>query len=243
MNDDISRRTLELIPKAHSGEQWAFESVIELNIPLVKAIALRFINRGAELQDLIQIGSIGLIKAVKSFDITLGTGFSTYAFPVISGEIKRFLRDDGIVKVSRRYRELYAKIAAVKRNAELDGELPLKIGDIALRLGLPAEEVADAICSCAPVGSLSERRFSEDDSPEVMESVCGAADFENETVERLFVHELMERLDRDEMRLIRLRYFGELTQSQTAQRLGMSQAGVSRLEKRSIEKLRNMAKE
>ena len=119
MNDDISRRTLELIPKAHSGEQWAFESVIELNIPLVKAIALRFINRGAELQDLIQIGSIGLIKAVKSFDITLGTGFSTYAFPVISGEIKRFLRDDGIVKVSRRYRELYAKIAAVKRDAEI----------------------------------------------------------------------------------------------------------------------------
>lgn len=214
---------------------------IEENIGLVHSVAKRFLGRGTDYEDLVQIGSIGLIKAVNNFDESLGFKFSTYAVPMIMGEIKRYLRDDGLVKVSRTIKENAGKIgfAKEKLNKKL-GRSPT-LSELSKETGLSVEEIADAIDATRPTESLYERH--DDDDNFVIDKIKANEEEEEQTVNRIFVKELLDTLDNRSKKVILLRYFKEETQQQIADKLGVSQVQISRIEKKSLETLRKRFKE
>ncbi len=209
---------------------------IEDNMGLVYSVAKRFIGRGTEYEDLVQIGSIGLIKAVNNYDESLGFKFSTYAVPLIMGEIKRYLRDDGLIKVSRSIKENAGKIgyAKEKLSAEL-GRSPT-IKELSIETGLKTEEIADAIEAMQPAESLYAKRDDEDNF--VIDKIRFNDEEEDKTVDKLLVKELLDTLDSRSKKVMLLRYFKEETQQQIADKLGVSQVQVSRIEKKSLETLR-----
>lgn len=214
---------------------------IEENIGLVHSVAKRFLGRGTDYEDLVQIGSIGLIKAVNNFDESLGFRFSTYAVPMIMGEIKRYLRDDGLVKVSRALKENAGKIgfAKEKLNKKL-GRSPT-LSEISKETGLSVEEIADAMDAVRPTESLHDKH--DDDDNYVIDKIKVNEDEEEQTVNRIFVKELLDTLDNRSKKVILLRYFKEETQQQIADKLGVSQVQISRIEKKSLETLRKRFKE
>ena len=229
---------LDLISLAQSGDRDALEQLITQNMGLVKNIARRFVGRGTEYEDLVQIGSIGMIKAAKSFDRSYGTVFSTYAVPLIIGEIRRFLRDDGMIKVSRDVRKRGTEIMREKEAfAAKYGREP-KISELSELTGVSPEDIVYALDAVCPVYSIHETLGNDDDGATLESFISSDADEIEKTTDRLALIGAVEGLDDVSKNIIRLRFFRELSQQQTAKILGLTQVKVSREEKKIFEKLR-----
>ena len=225
-------RNPELIREYRSGNRDAGGELAEINRPLVYNIAGRFIGRGVEFDELVEAGNIGLVKAINTFDFDKGCAFSTYAVPLIFGEIRRFLRDDGIIKVSREQKRLCAML-----NAERERRLSLgedaKIGTLADAVGVSRQDAASALFSSAPVRSLEEAVYEDDDSHTLADAVFDE-DAEARTFDRLAIKLAMEKLGAFERKIIILRYFRDFSQVETARIMGLSQVKVSREEKKIL---------
>ena len=230
---------LALIGRAHQGDKRAREILTENNMGLVHSIARRFQNRGVEMEDLIQIGCIGLLKASDKFDTSYDVRFSTYAVPMITGEIKRFLRDDGMVKVSRSLKETAAKAYTVREELFLkEGKEP-RMEEIARELGITREELVLAMDSQGQVESLQKTIYQSDGNEISLEDKLPLEENQQEmVVNRMFLEQALGTLDRKERELIYLRFFQDRTQSSIAQQMGMSQVQVSRMEKKILNRLR-----
>jgi len=231
--------TALLLQKAQGGDKVAREELIEKNLGLVHHTVRRFLGRGYEAEDLFQIGSIGLMKAIDKFDLQYDVKFSTYAVPMIQGEIKRFLRDDGMVKVSRTLKENGFKISIAMR--ELDqilGREP-SLMEIAERTGLKTEEIVMALDANAEVESIYKAYYQSDGNETyLIDRIPEKEDVHEEVVNKLFINQLMDELEDKERQLIELRYFANKTQVETAGELGLTQVQVSRLEKKILIRLR-----
>ena len=231
--------TLALIGRAHQGDKEARDTLFEENTGLIYSVARRFLGRGVEMEDLFQIGSIGLLKAVDKFDPAFEVRFSTYAIPMILGELKRFFRDDGIIKVSRSIKENQHRVylAREKIEKELGREPSLK--EIAEMLGMPPEEVAMTLDSAAEVESLYRTVYqSEGTDISLIDKIPEKENAEEHLLNRIFLEEILGKLESSDRKLIYMRYFQDMTQTQVAERLGVSQVQVSRMEKRILGKLR-----
>ena len=228
-------RTEELIRRSQDGDKAARDTLIEENMGLIHHVAKRFLGRGVEAEDLFQIGAIGLLKAVDRFDLGFGVRFSTYAVPMIAGEIRRFLRDDSMIKVSRSLKELAVKAARLRERLLMERGAEPGVEELAGRLGVEAEELVQAMDSCTEVESL-QKVISQGDSEgtSLLERVEQGRDEQEELLRRMLLEELLASLDPKERRLIVLRFFHDRTQSQVAEELGMSQVQVSRLEKKIL---------
>ncbi|MEG0259344.1 MAG: RNA polymerase sporulation sigma factor SigF [Lysinibacillus sp.] len=226
-----------LIASSQEGDKEARKKMIEGNTRLVWSIVQRFASRGVELEDLFQIGCIGLMKSVDKFDLSYEVKFSTYAVPMIIGEIQRFLRDDGMVKVSRSIRELNFKIRHATDEYMKVNEHPPTIQELAEVLGVTAEEVITASDALRDPASLHEQLFeSEGDSITLMDQMKDEKS--EQPFEYIPLKEILSKLDAREQAIIYLRYFSDCTQTEIANRLGISQVQVSRLEKKILEQLR-----
>ena len=228
-------RTEELIRRSQDGDKAARDTLIEENMGLIHHVAKRFLGRGVEAEDLFQIGAIGLLKAVDRFDLGFGVRFSTYAVPMIAGEIRRFLRDDSMIKVSRSLKELAVKAARLREQLLMERGAEPGVEELAGRLGVEAEELVQAMDSCTEVESL-QKVISQGDSEgtSLLERVEQGRDEQEELLRRMLLEELLASLDPKERRLIVLRFFHDRTQSQVAEELGMSRVQVSRLEKKIL---------
>ncbi len=234
--------TLSLIEAAQQGEEEALEKVVAANIALVRSIVRKYLNRGTEYDDLYQIGSMGLVKAVKNFDASYEVRFSTYAVPMIAGEIKRYLRDDGIIKVSRSLKELAARVATAQNELSVRLGRDPGIAEIAVELGEEPETVAMAMEASRPYISLYEPVHGDQDDALVLDRMCCEGDAAEDAVNRVLLKELLNTLSRRDRSVIMMRYFGDKTQSQIAKVLGISQVQVSRIENRIMRQLREVAK-
>lgn len=232
-------RTEELIRRSQDGDKAARETLIEENLGLIHHVVKRFLGRGVEAEDLFQIGAVGLVKAVDRFNLSFGVRFSTYAVPMIAGEIKRFLRDDSMIKVSRSLKELAVKAARLREQLLMErGEEP-GVDELARRLKVEPEELVQAMDSSIEVESLQKvicQGSSEGVS--LMERVEQGHDEQEELLRRMLLEELLSSLEPRERRLIVLRFFYDRTQTQVAMELGMSQVQVSRLEKKILSALK-----
>lgn len=231
--------TLALIKSAHEGDKKARDTLIEENIGLVWSIVKRFQNRGVEMEDLFQIGSIGLIKAVDKFDLSYEVQFSTYAVPMITGEIKRFLRDDGILKVSRSLKEMVQKAYGVREALEKQKGREPTVSEIAEEMDVPVEELMLAMEAGAQVESLQQVIYQGDGNDiSLMDKLEEKENTGEKLLNRLFLEEILGELDGKERELIFKRYFLEKTQSAIAEEMGISQVQVSRMEKKIIKEMR-----
>lgn len=232
--------TMELIKMARSGDKLARDQVIQNNMGLVYSIVSRYTGRGYDQEELIQIGAIGLIKAVDKFDLAFEVKFSTYAVPLISGEIKRFLRDDGMVKVSRSIKENGWKIkrAADRLSQELNREP--SIAELAAATEISAEDIVIALEANSEVESI-HKPICFSDGKEVLleEKLQEKSDWNEHLLNRMMVEQLMVLLDDREKELIRMRYYENRPQREVAEQMGISQVQVSRLEKKILHRLRD----
>ncbi len=224
----------DLLQAAREGDNQACEQVLEENNGLIWSVVRRYYGRGVEPEDLYQLGCLGFLKAVRGFDPSYGTQFSTYAVPKIAGEIRRFLRDDGAVKVSRGLKERGTALRSVR--SRLCGELGREpvLSELAQATGLTPEEIAAAETATEPVVSLQ----SETGDGLTLEGVLSGGEMEEELVERLALRAAIERLPERERQVLLLRYYRGMTQAVAARVLGVSQVQVSRLERRGVERLR-----
>lgn len=226
----------ELIRRYRMGDADAGEQLVSLNLPLVYSIAGRFKERCDDMGDLIECGTMGLVKAFKTFDIDRGCAFSTYAVPLIFGEIRRFLRDDGIIKVSREEKRLSVLINRERERRQNTGERT-DISSLAEALGLSVQDAASAIFADAPPRSLEESVYDDDDATTLGSTI--ADDSEGARIfDRLSLYMAIESLDDMKRRIVFLRYFKDYSQSETADILGLSQVKVSREEKKIMDALR-----
>ena len=225
------------IEMAKNGSKEAREKIVEDNTGLVWSVVRRFMGRGHDEEDLFQIGCIGLIKAIQKFDRSYDVRFSTYAVPMIMGEIKRYIRDDGIIKVSRSLKELAAKAKRAKDSLQKSLGREPSVSEIADSLKVDVSELVLALDSMNAPESLSSTQG--EDERELIEKIDEGADTEGEIIDRLAINEALSRLKPRERQIIVLRYFSQKTQTQIAQMLGISQVQVSRIEKKV---LRNMRK-
>lgn len=224
-----------LIEKSQAGDKAAREVLIENNLGLVHHIVKRFAGRGHDTEDLFQIGTIGLIKAIDKFDLSFKVKFSTYAVPMIMGEIKRFLRDDGMIKVSRTLKEngLKVRVAVEKLTGKLNREPTL--AEIAEEAGLGTEEISMALEAGAEVESIYKSVYQADGSEIfLVDKVAGSTGNQEELLNHLLLGKLLDSLSEKERKLIKMRYFQDKTQSQVAADMGISQVQVSRLEKKIL---------
>ena len=233
--------TLALIEQAQAGDAQAQERLVVCNAPLVRSIVRKYTSRGTEYEDLYQIGCLGLIKAIRNFNTTYNVRFSTYAVPMIAGEIKRFLRDDGMIKVSRSLKELAARAVAVQGELSARNGKEPGIVEIAQVLEQSPEDVALALESARPHISIYEPAFGDDSDPQVIDRMSDGGDGEEEALNRVLLKELLSILDARERRIILLRYFSDKTQSEIAALMGVSQVQISRIESRILKKLREKA--
>lgn len=230
-------RTEELIAKSQAGDSAATEALVAENSGLIWAVARRYIGRGTEMDDLYQLGCLGFLKAVEGFDLNFGTQFSTYAVPKISGEIRRFLRDDGAIKVSRGIKEQAATIKSA-RNTLLNvlGREPT-IQEIAAQTGISTEDIVLAETATAATESIQRTMGEEGFS---LEDVLTDTESEEKMVEKIALSQAIDTLPEREKMVIRLRYFHGLTQDRVAKVLDVSQVQVSRIEKKAIGLLRQV---
>ncbi len=239
---DLTKKEVnELIKKAQNGDKEALDYLVSENMGLVRSVTKRFINRGCEYDDLMQIGSIGLLKAIKGFDSSYDVRFSTYAIPMIIGEIKRFLRDDGLIKVSRNLKELAIKAFALREVLEKSMGVEPTISELAAELDIEKEDLVLAINSQNNIQSLQEIINQGEGSPiELIDRILIEDSEELDIVNKIALKEVLSNLKQKDRQIIILRYFKELTQCQVADLLGISQVQVSRLEKKILQNLRKM---
>ncbi len=233
--------TCKLIKLWKNGDKAARDKVVEVNMGLVYSIARRFSGRGVEYEDLVQIGALGLIKAVDKFDLDYEVKFSTYAVPVITGEIKRFLRDDGAIKVSRSVKENYIKIVRAIEEFNYEKGYEATIDDIVMITGIPAEDVIMALEASKMPKSINEVIYDSSDSNVTLGDTLdsGRDDYE-EVHQNILLKSLLNKLDDFQSNLIRLRYFEDKTQMEVAKLMNISQVQVSRHEKRILLFLRTL---
>lgn len=231
--------TLALIGRSHQGDKEARDTLFKENTGLIYSVAKRFLGRGVEMEDLFQIGSIGLLKAVDHFDPSYEVRFSTYAVPMIVGEIKRFLRDDGILKVSRSLKENCGRIYQAKEKLEKELGREPGLDEIAAEVELSLEEVILALESTAEVESLHKTIYQGDGNDiSLMDRLLEKENGQEQALDRIFLDEMLQSLDARERQLIGMRYFQNRTQTEIAAELGVSQVQVSRMEKRILKKLK-----
>jgi RNA polymerase sporulation-specific sigma factor len=239
MSELIERSdNLLLIQEAQNGNRDAMEKLISQNMGLVKTVARRFIGRGAEYEDLVQIGTMGMLKAAKSFDADFGTVFSTYAVPLIIGEIRRFLRDDGIIKVSRDIRKKGMLIMKAKEEYIKEHQQEPKLSELAERCEMTTEEIVYALDAVSPIYSLQDTVGNDEDGA-TLEQMTPSDENEIENMtDKLALAEAISKLDRQSQMIIQLRFYKDLSQQQTAEILGITQVKVSREEKKIFAFLR-----
>ncbi len=231
--------TIALIQKSHEGDEEARAQLVEENAGLVWCIVKRFMNRGTESEDLFQIGCIGLLKAIDKFNLDYNVKFSTYAVPMISGEIKRFLRDDGMIKVSRSLKELsYKAYLCQEKLTETLGREP-SVTEIAQELSVTTEELTMAMEASGDIESLQKSIYQNDGQEiRLMDKLPGQERQEDRIVDHMVLGKLLMSLDAKERQLIYLRYFANRTQTQVGEELGISQVQVSRMEKKILKQMR-----
>ena len=229
-------RNMLLVKDYREGRREAGEELCELNKPLIIKIASKFSGRGVDFDELCELGNIGLVKAINSFDFERGCVFSTYAVPLIFGEMRRFLRDDGIIKVSREQKKLSALLNAERERRLSDGE-DTSIAAIAKAVGVSAEDASVAMFSSSPVRSLSENAYDEDDSASIADLIFDE-DEEKRTFETLALKLAIEKLSERSRQIITLRYFRDYSQVEVARIMGLSQVKVSREEKKILAQLK-----
>lgn len=228
-------RTEELIQSAQAGDKAAAETLIQENKGLIWSVARRFLGRGTESDDLYQLGCLGFLKAVEGFDPQFGTQFSTYAVPKISGEIRRFLRDDGSIKVSRSIKEQAFAIRAARSRLTNALSREPTVSEIAEETGFSPEEIAIAETATAATESIHQENGEEGFT---LENILTDTESEDKSLERIALRQAIERLSQREAMVINLRYFHGLTQQNVSRILKVSQVQVSRIEKKAISQLR-----
>ncbi len=227
-------RTLALLPAAQQGDQEATSEILQENTGLIWSVIRRYYGRGVETDDLYQLGCLGFLKAVRGFDLAYGTQFSTYAVPKIAGEVRRFLRDDGAVKVSRSLKEQAYAIKTARNTLYAQYQREPSLGELAKETGLSPEEIAAAETATESVTSLQ----SETSEGLTLESVLTKGNEEDLTVEKISLRMALEELPSQQREILLLRYFRGMTQSDTAKVLAISQVQVSRLERKAMGVLR-----
>mgnify|MGYP004460197873 FL=1 len=235
---------LQLIPLAKEGNTEALNKLIEANLPLVTSISKKFTNRGYEYEDIYQIGCMGLVKAIKNFDEKYNVKFSTYAVPMIIGEIKRFLRDDGMIKVSRNVKSLAKKLHFDKEALTKKLNREPTVEELAQFSGMDKEEILFALESSASMQYLYEVIHQDDGSPVLLIDKLSENSIEDKNItEKLALKEALRNLDTKSRQIIVLRYFKDKTQIQVAKMLGISQVQVSRIEKKVLQEMRKQLDE
>lgn len=229
----------ELLLKAKEGDKEALNMLVENNSGLVWSIVKRFLNRGYEKDDLFQIGSIGLIKAIQRFDFNYNTQFSTYAVPAIMGEIKKFLRDDGLIKVSRSIKETANKIKLATEFYFSKNGIEPTIKELSAHLKISEDEILIAMEALRPAESLNAVINENDKNPVMLlDKIADESRSEEKQIEKIALKQLISELSPREQKLISMRYFNGATQSSVADMLGISQVQVSRMEKKILENMR-----
>lgn len=226
-----------LLRRAKSGDENSKNLLFTDNAPLIKSLIRRFVNKGVEYEDLYQIACIGFLKAINNFDESFGVKFTTYTVPMIIGEIKRYMRDNGAIKVSRTL-----KILANKINKYIDdyktahGEPP-SVSVLAEEFGISGDDVVVAMDSARMPLSINEKLDEDDENSELINKIADE-DGENKLVDKIHVMDIIDRLDDRERKIVIMRYFRDRTQTEVAESLGVSQVQVSRLETKIIEKIK-----
>ena len=231
--------TLTLINRAHQGDKLARDKILIENTGLIWSIVRRFLNRGHEGEDLFQIGCIGMLKAIDRFDTEFDVAFSTYAVPMIAGEIRRFIRDDGIVKISRKIKENQMKIMHQREIYINEKKQEPTIEELEKVCDLTKEEIVMAMDASRNVESIDKEMYSKDSAYTLMDLAEDDTNIEEMVVNKIMVQQLMDMLESKERKIINLRYFKNKTQSQVAKEMGMTQVQVSRLEKKILNSMRN----
>ena len=226
-------QNISLITLAQQGDETAMEKLVVDNMGLVRTVAVKFRDRGTEFEDLMQIGTLGMIKAIHSFDTTRGTAFSTYAVPLIVGEIRRHLRDDGLIRVSRGTRHTGMLLMRERARIATEEGREATVSELAAAVGISVEEAAMALEAMTPVSSLSDNAFGED-SPELGAVIPDRADADEmaRQMDRIALAQVIEQLPPTWKKIILLRYYRDMTQQQVADLLGLTQVKVSREEKK-----------
>lgn len=231
--------TMEYIRRAHQGDKEARDALVTENMGLIWSIVRRFAGRGYDLEDLFQIGSIGLMKAIDKFDLSMDVKLSTYAVPMITGEIRRFLRDDGMIKVSRSLKENALKVFTARERLEKRLGREPAMQELSEETGLSGEDIVMAIESATEVDSIYRTIYQGDGNAISLADRLEEKDNPNERLlDHMVLQEVMATLEEREKRLIEMRYFEEKTQNQVAAALSMTQVQVSRMEKKILKKMR-----
>ena len=228
-------RQEELIARAKAGDEEASEALVQENAGLIWSVARRFVGRGTETEDLYQLGCLGFLKAVEGFDLEYGTQFSTYAVPKIAGEIRRFLRDDGAIKVSRGIKEQAATIRTARAKLTLELNREPTIQEISLETGFTPEEIAMAETATAATESIQRETGEEGFT---LENVLTDTESEERMVEKIALRQAVDALPERERLVSQLRFYHGRTQQRAAKVLSVSQVQVSRIEKKALEMLR-----
>ena len=231
--------TLTLINRAHQGDKLARDKILIENTGLIWSIVRRFLNRGHEGEDLFQIGCIGMLKAIDRFDTEFDVAFSTYAVPMIAGEIRRFIRDDGIVKISRKIKENQMKIMHQREIYINEKKQEPTIEELEKVCDLTKEEIVMAMDASRNVESIDKEMYSKDSAYTLMDLAEDDTNIEEMVLNKIMVQQLMDMLESKERKIINLRYFKNKTQSPVAKEMGMTQVQVSRLEKKILNSMRN----
>jgi len=231
----LYERNYELLARVKQGDREAEALLLEENVGLVRKIAGRFLDRGTEYEDLMQIGTVGMLKAIRSFSLERGTAFSTYAVPLIVGEIRRHLRDDGLLKVSRIYKKQGMALMHEKTRIMTEEGREAGIAELAERCGITAEEAAISLDAISPVASLSDSVFGEDSlTYEEMLADGDSLDESSRICDRVALAQSIGKLPIEWRKIVLLRYYRNMTQQQTAAALGLTQVKVSREEKKIL---------
>lgn len=237
-------KTIELILEAQSGSLKAQEILVHHNLGLVRSVMRGFLNRGYDKEDIFQLGCIGLIKAIKKFDISFDVRFSTYAVPMIIGEIKRFLRDDGIIKVSRSLKQTAGRVKMTKEKLLKEKGREPTLQEIADDMGITKEEIVMALDSSMHPEYLYDVIHQDDGSPiHLIDKISETDNLEDgQLIDRIMLQDAISKLEARERQIIFLRYFKDQTQTQIAQVLGISQVQVSRIEKKVLQNMKEFMK-
>lgn len=231
--------TIALIEAAHQGDKEARDRLVMENMGLIWSIVRRFSGRGHEMEDLFQIGSIGLMKAIDKFDTSYEVKFSTYAVPMIAGEIKRFLRDDGMIKVSRSLKEAAGKARIITEKLHGQQGREPTIEEVAKEIGISSEDLVMALDSQTEVESIYKTIYQGDGNAiTLLDKLEEEVDANEELLNHMILEELLEGLDEKERSIIEMRYFMDKTQTEIAKEIGISQVQVSRLEKKILQSMR-----
>ncbi len=218
----------------------ATSELLELNKGLLKKIVMRFRDRGVELDDLMQIGTIGMIKAIRSFDLERGTCFSTYAVPLIFGEIRRHIRDEGPIKVGRYYKRLGAELMNHKNRILAEEGREARVSELAMLCGVGAEEAAMALDALSPIASLSDSAYGDDEGVELEATIADeeSSSESERIIDKIAISQAIEAMPPLWRQIVTFRYYRDMTQQQVAAALGLTQVKISREEKKIMEHLR-----